>query len=236
MLAIKLLAAMFDGALPTCKKDVMSPLLEINDNDAPPKVKIAVSPPRVINGATSSRLMQTTVTNITTPTSHRRLSARPARAVTPNIPYSMVRCSAHHQNLSNDMVAVTVQQSNHVLSLPTGPTTKNTKDTLIIIMPEMANAVIWPDTGKSLRHQELITIHWYKIKWLRSTANEIYRLYKTNTIRFIRKSDMSPGRKATYRSFVVEIKEHKEEREHSTLTVGGDNIEYPGDKYTRTAG
>jgi hypothetical protein len=56
-------------------------------------------------------------------------------------------------------------------------------------MPEIANAVICPDTGKSLRHQELIAMLRYKIKWMRSTANKIRRLYKTNTIRFIRKSD-----------------------------------------------
>jgi hypothetical protein len=47
---------------------------------------------------------------------------------------------------------------------------------------------------------------------------------------------MPPGRKATYGSFVVDIKEHKEERELIRLTVGGDQIEYPGDKSTRTAG
>jgi hypothetical protein len=105
------------------------------------------------------------------------------------------------------MFAETIQQANRVLSLPTGPTirspTKNAQDTPIIIMPEMANAVICPDTGKSLIHQELITMLWYTIKWMRSTENEICRLYKTNTIRFIRKSDIPPGRKATYASFVV---------------------------------
>jgi hypothetical protein len=76
----------------------------------------------------------------------------------------------------------------------------------------------------------------YKIKWMRSTANAIHMIYKTNTIRFIRKSSMPPGRKATYGSFVVDIKEHKEERESARLTVAGDHIEYPGDKSTRTAG
>jgi hypothetical protein len=30
-------------------------------------------------------------------------------------------------------------------------------------------------------------------------------------------------------SFVVDIKEHKEEKERTRLTVGGDQIEYPGD-------
>jgi hypothetical protein len=34
----------------------------------------------------------------------------------------------------------------------------------------------------------------------------------------------------------VDIKDHKEEKERTRLTVGGDKIEYPGDKSTRTAG
>jgi hypothetical protein len=40
----------------------------------------------------------------------------------------------------------------------------------------------------------------------------------------------------TYGSFVVDIKDHKEEKERTRLTVGGDQIEYPGDKSTGTAG
>jgi hypothetical protein len=34
----------------------------------------------------------------------------------------------------------------------------------------------------------------------------------------------------------VDIKDHKEEKERTRLTVGGDQIEYPGNKSTRTAG
>jgi hypothetical protein len=34
----------------------------------------------------------------------------------------------------------------------------------------------------------------------------------------------------------VDIKDHKEEKERTRLTVGGDQIEYPGDKSTRKAG
>jgi hypothetical protein len=40
----------------------------------------------------------------------------------------------------------------------------------------------------------------------------------------------------TYGSFVVDIKDHKDEKERTRLTVGGDQIEYPGDKPTRAAG
>jgi hypothetical protein len=100
----------------------------------------------------------------------------------------------------------------------------------------MANAVIFPETGKLLKHQGLITKLRYKIKWMRFTAKEINRLYKTNTIRFIRRSDIPKGQTVTYGSFVVDIKDHKEEKERTRLTVGGGQIEYPGDKSTRTAG
>jgi hypothetical protein len=34
----------------------------------------------------------------------------------------------------------------------------------------------------------------------------------------------------------VDIKDHEEEKERTRLTVGGDQIEYPGDKSTMTAG
>jgi hypothetical protein len=83
----------------------------------------------------------------------------------------------------------------------------------IIIMPEMTNSVICPETGKTLKHQELITKLRYTIKWMRPTANEINRLYNTNTIRFIPRSNIPEGHKVTYVSFVVDIKEHKEEKE-----------------------
>jgi hypothetical protein len=143
-------------------------------------------------------------------------------------------------NLYQDMISETINQANHCLSISTNPEHKNSTkmsgNNKVIILPEMANAVICPETGKSLKHQELITKLRYKIKWMRSTANEINRLYNTNTIRFIRRLNIPKGRKVTYGSFVVDIKDHKEEKERTRLTVGGYTIEYPGDKSTRTAG
>jgi hypothetical protein len=100
----------------------------------------------------------------------------------------------------------------------------------------MANAVICPETGTYLKHQEPITKLRHKTKWMKSTANEISRLYTTNKIRLKRRSDIPKRRKVTYGSFIVDIKDHKEEKERTRLTVGGDQIEYPGDKSTRTAG
>jgi hypothetical protein len=153
----------------------------------------------------------------------------------------MVRRSAGQQyNVSQYMIAETINQANHCFSISTNPKPKNTArvngNNQIILLPEMANAVICPKTGKSLKHQELITKLRYKIKRMRSTVNEINRLYNTSTIRFICRLNIPKGRKVTYGSFVVDIKDHKDEKERTRLTVGGDQIEYPGDKSTHTAG
>jgi hypothetical protein len=149
----------------------------------------------------------------------------------------MARRSAGQQhNLSQDMMAETTNQANHCFSISAQPKTQNSKkrsdNRKVTVLPEIASAVICPETDKSLKHQKLITKLRYKIKWMRSTANKINRLYNTNTIRFIRRSNIPKGRKVTYGSFVVDIKDHKEEKERTRLTVGGDRIDYPGDKST----
>jgi hypothetical protein len=92
----------------------------------------------------------------------------------------MVRRSARQQNLSQDMMGETISQAHHcfAISAQNKYTQQPSANTDVIILPEMANAVISPETGKSLKHQELITKLRYKIKWMRSTANEINRLYK----------------------------------------------------------
>jgi hypothetical protein len=70
------------------------------------------------------------------------------------------------------MLAETVQQENHFFSLSTGTTVRKpiiiAKTAPVIIIPEMANAVICPDTGKSLKHQESGTRHHVEIH------NQIY--------------------------------------------------------------
>jgi hypothetical protein len=176
-----------------------------------------------------------------TTNSHRRQKTPARCTVTPPTPHVMVLRSAGQQHsLSQYMIAETISQANHCFSVSAtqkpNNATKLRRNNQIIILPEMANAVICPETGKSLKHQELITKLRHKIKWMRSTENEIKRLYNTNTIRFIRRSNIPKGRKVTYGSFVVDIKDHKEEKERTILTVGGDQIEYPGDKSTQTSG
>jgi hypothetical protein len=88
-------------------------------------------------------------------------------------------------------MAETINQANKCFTISAQPKTQYSKkpsdNTKVIPFPEMANAVFSPETGKSLKHQELITKLRYRIKWMRSTANEINRLYNKNTIRFIRR-------------------------------------------------
>jgi hypothetical protein len=239
-IALKRLASIFEGAKQRKSKSILTPTdgIEIT---APQRVQTTFSPPRVAGTCADQISLQPNTSSHSTPNSHRRQKTPARRIVTPHIPHVMVRRSARQQhNLSQDMMAETVNQANHCFSISAQTKTQSSKkpsdNRKVILLPEMANAVICPETGKSLKYQELITKLKYKIKWMRSTANEINRLYNTNTIRFIGRSNTPKGRKVTYGSFVVDIKDHKEGKERTRLTVGGDQIEYPGDKSTRTAG
>jgi hypothetical protein len=136
-------------------------------------------------------------------------------------------------------MAETNSQANYCFLISSHVTDQNTKISIgnkeDIILPEMVNAVNCPEIGRSLKHQEIITKMRYKIKWMQSKANEINRLYNTSTIIFIQRSNIPKGSKVTHGSSVVDIKDHKEEKELTRLTVVGDQVEYPGDKSTRTA-
>jgi hypothetical protein len=62
------------------------------------------------------------------------------------------------------MMAETLAQANHCFSLSSNSTycRSSNQTSHISFSPEMANAVICPETGKSLKHQELITKLKYK--------------------------------------------------------------------------
>jgi hypothetical protein len=116
----------------------------------------------VQNTATQQRVTHQTTSSHLTPNSHRRQHTPHRRAVTPPTPHVTVRRSAgQNYNLSQDMIAETINQANHCFAIPTTPGPKTTEkvngNNQVIIMPEMANAVIFPEIGKSLKHQELIT-------------------------------------------------------------------------------
>jgi hypothetical protein len=160
-LALKRLADIFEGAT-WQKSRVVIPPTERVENVAPPRVQHTVSPPRVQNTAEQQRLTYQTISSHLTPNSHLRQHTPHRWVVTPSTPHVMVRRSADQQyNLSQDMIAETINQANHCFTIPANPGPKNTVkvngNNQVILLPEMANAVICPETGKSLKHQELIT-------------------------------------------------------------------------------
>jgi hypothetical protein len=132
------------------------------ENAAPPRVHNTVSPPRVANITARHIPPQPNTSSHSKPNSHHRQQTPPRRAVTPPTPHIMVRRSARQQhNLSQDMIAKTISQANNFFSISTNQEHKNSTklsgNNQVIILPEMANAVICPETGKSLKHQELKT-------------------------------------------------------------------------------
>jgi hypothetical protein len=194
-ITLRRLANIFGAAKLKSGKEKLTPPQDEVDNSAPQRVQTTVSPPRVAGQHPNQTSLQQIISPHSTPNSHLRQQAPRRRVVTPQTPHGMVRRSARQQHLSQDMMAETLAQVNHCFSI--SPNTKSnhpsTPKTKIVILPEMVNAVICPETGKSLKHQELITKLKYKIQWMRSTANEINRLYNTNIIRFIRPSDIPKG-------------------------------------------
>jgi hypothetical protein len=129
------------------------------ENIAPQRLQTTASPPRVTSQNPNQASLQNIISSHSMPNSHRRQRTHHRRVDTPQTPHGMVRRSSRQQNLSQDMMAETLSQANHCFSIsartkinhPSTPTVEGA------ILPEMANAVIFPETGKSLKHQELIT-------------------------------------------------------------------------------
>ena len=103
-------------------------------------------------------------------------------------------------------------------------------------------AVIDDDTGEVLEYRHLIKSEKYKRIWERSFANELGRLFQgirdvpgTDTCFFIQKSDVPKHKRATYGRIVCNIRPQKEEIYRTRLTVGGNLIDFPGNKSTPTA-
>jgi hypothetical protein len=135
-IALRKLANIFVSAKPKNANNKLSPQDEI-ENNAPQRVQNTVSPPRVASRDPSQTSLQHIIPSQLTPNLHRRQQTPPRRIVTPQTPQVMVRRSARQQNLSQDMMAETVDQANHCFSISartkyTHPSSTNTD---IIILP-----------------------------------------------------------------------------------------------------
>ena len=97
-----------------------------------------------------------------------------------------------------------------------------------------------PDTGLEAEYIEL-TKSSDGNYWIRGMCHEIGRLFQgykdikgTNTCRFIHRHEMPKDRKATYARVVVADRPRKSEPRRVRVTVGGDQVDYPGEVTTKT--
>ena len=98
-----------------------------------------------------------------------------------------------------------------------------------------------PDTGELNEYRQLIHSS-DGDQWVTSFCNEVGRLFQgykeikgTDTCKFIHKREMPADRKATYIRIVVADRPRKVETRRVRLTVGGDQIDYPGAVTTKTS-
>jgi hypothetical protein len=149
-IALRRLENIFVSAKPKNANNKLAPQDEI-ENNAPQSMQTTVSPPRVASQDPNQMSLQYIIPSQLTPNSHLRQQTPLIRTVTPKTPHVMVRCSARQQNVSQDMMAEALAQANHCfyISAQTKYTHPSNTNTDIIILPEMANAVICPETGKS---------------------------------------------------------------------------------------
>ena len=102
------------------------------------------------------------------------------------------------------------------------------------------NALTTPETGDTLEWKHVIKGP-NAAQWRQGNLNEIGRLtdgrigkniVATNTIRFIKLSALPAGRQPTYLRVVVSYRPQKEDPYRIRWTVGGNRIDYPGEKST----
>jgi hypothetical protein len=101
--------------------------------------------------------------------------------------------------------------------------------------------ILHPDTGETVEYKDLVKSTEGQL-WTECCAEEIGRLaqgYKctqgTDTIHFIKVTDIPTNRKATYLRLVVADRPNKDNPRRVRYTVGGDQIHYPGEVSTKAA-
>ena len=106
-----------------------------------------------------------------------------------------------------------------------------------------ANSVLDPQSGRDLEYRDLAKGPEAAV-WTRALANDLGRLAQgvgtrmpvgTNTIFFIPRSSVPPGKTITYARLVASLRPSKAEPYRVRVTVGGNRLEYMGDTTTHCA-
>jgi hypothetical protein len=135
-IALKRLASIFVSVKPHNTNYSLAPQDGI-ENNAPQRVQTTVSSPRVAGTDPEQISLQPISPSQSPLNSHRRQKTPFRRIVTPQTPHVMVRRSARQQNLSQDMMAETINQANHCFSISTQTkyTHQPSANTDVIILP-----------------------------------------------------------------------------------------------------
>lgn len=96
---------------------------------------------------------------------------------------------------------------------------------------------IYDDDGKKMKIQDLMNDPKTSDVWTKAMSNELGRLAKgnihgvkyTETIEFIKKSEVPNNRDVTYANFILDYRPLKSEPWRVRLTVGGDKLSYDED-------
>eukprot|EP00804_Cyclotella_cryptica_P028785 CCRYP_018721-RB/>CCRYP_018721-RB protein AED:0.41 eAED:0.41 QI:0/0/0/1/0/0/3/0/816 len=176
----------------------------------------------------------------------RRHSARPSLPLPANTPARNTRSQT--AAVAKLAVPPALNTRSHASRIPPPtPVTRRQNSRLSRMENEVhkALAVLDKSTGKLLNYRQLLRHPVYQGDWTISSANEFGRLAQgvggrikgTDTIRFIRKSDIPQDcrKDVTYGRFVCNVRPEKAEPNHTRFTVGGDRINYPGEVATPTA-
>ena len=113
--------------------------------------------------------------------------------------------------------------------------------------PFLAFPAINPDTGRPAEYRILVKSS-AGPRWSLAMCKELGRLFQgyvsihlehsvqgTQTCHFIRPEEIPPGKKATYIRITAEYRPQKADPYRVRCTVGGNLIDFPGDKSTKTA-
>jgi hypothetical protein len=112
---------------------------------------------------------------------------------------------------------------------------------------EFLGMAINPDTGKLVEYRHLVSSsmgeRWhlaFSKEWGRlfqgyKSTDPLHNVNGTDTCQLIHPSEIPEGKKATYIRIVADYCEHKADPYRVRCTVGGNLIDFPGDKSTRAA-
>lgn len=146
-----------------------------------------------------------------------------------------------HLRTATSQVNCCFPHSNHAAAEQASPFFQQVLDQ--VAHAQAANAVLDPVSGASLSYTKLKAGPDGPL-WICSMSNELGRLAQgvlphmptgTDTIFFIKQSQLPPGRTATYMRIVAELKPNKAEIRRIRCTVGGNRIDYPGNVSTPTS-